>query len=114
MRNAKKIRLKGVNKMKNYEDITTIINDIKVNLNDEAKVTEKLVELMDEYKQAETENNEAKTRLEAVTIDNEKLRDSNMRLFLKIGTPEETKEDKKETKLTFDDLLNENGTFKVK
>jgi regulator of replication initiation timing len=60
----------------------------------------------DRFSEIETQNGK-------LTTDNESLRDANMKLFLRIGTHSEEKQDetekKPEEKLTWENLFNEKG-----
>lgn len=94
------------------EEHTKLIRDIRASLGDEAKVTEILTNLSDDYGTVLTAAETDKANAEKLVKDNEGLRDVNMRLFLKVGSPDtggksETVVEKSE--MTFDKLFNEKG-----
>ena len=95
------------------EEHTQAIQDIRKLVNDDdGKITELLTNLSDDYGKILAENSDYKLKNEKLTNDNDKLRDTNMRLFLKVGTTEkeeEEPEEKEEEKLTFENLFDEKG-----
>lgn len=98
------------------EEHTQAIQDIRKLVNDDdGKITELLTNLSDDYGKILAENSDYKLKNEKLTNDNDKLRDTNMRLFLKVGTTEkeeEEPEEKEEEKLTFENLFDEKGDLK--
>lgn len=98
------------------EEHTQAIQDIRKLVNDEdGKITELLTNLSDDYGKILAENSDYQLKNEKLKNDNEKLRDTNMRLFLKVGSPkesEEKSEEKEEEKLTFENLFDEKGDLK--
>ena len=83
--------------------------EIIANLNDQAKVTEILVELNEDFATSSLTFSEMTTVKEKLTEDNEKLRNANMNLFLKIGETPATPKDVLPEVLPIDNLFNENG-----
>lgn len=99
------------------EEHTQAIQDIRKLVNDDdGKITELLTNLSDDYGKILAENSDFQLKNEKLKNDNEKLRDTNMRLFLKVGSPkeesEEKPEEKEEEKLTFENLFDEKGELK--
>lgn len=97
------------------EEHTQAIQDIRKLVNDDdGKITELLTNLSDDYGKILAENSDYKLKNEKLTNDNDKLRDTNMRLFLKVGTTEKEEEEpeEKEEKLTFENLFDEKGDLK--
>lgn len=86
----------------------------------QARVSELLTQLSDDYEKTLTESETLTATNKTLTDNNEKLRQVNADLFLKVGTPrqetenkDKPKEDKpKESELTFDGLFNEKGELK--
>lgn len=97
------------------EEYHAKIDEILQNHTDQAKISTILAELKEDYTTVSAETEKAKETAKKFTEDNEKLRQANMSLFLKIGETkvEEThiKKDE-ETKMSFDDLFDENGNLK--
>lgn len=99
------------------EEHTKAIQEIrKLVQDDDGKITELLTNLSDAYGEIIAENSDYQLKNEKLKNDNEKLRDTNMRLFLKVGSPkeesEEKPEEKEEEKLTFENLFDEKGELK--
>ncbi len=96
------------------EDFKAKTTEILSNLTDQAKVSTILAELTADYDNVAVETNTAKTTAEKLTEDNEKLRQANMQLFLKVGEPKKETEIKQteETKLSYKNLFDENGNLK--
>ena len=77
------------------EEHTQAIQDIRKLVNDDdGKITELLTNLSDDYGKILAENSDFQLKNEKLKNDNEKLRDTNMRLFLKVGSPKEESEEK--------------------
>ena len=96
------------------EEFNAKTQEILSNLTDQAKVSTVLSELIEDYNTVTAETETAKTTAEKLTADNEKLRQANMNLFLKVGETkkeEETEQDE-DNKPTFEDLFDENGNLK--
>lgn len=96
------------------EEFNAKTQEILSNLTDQAKVSTVLSELIEDYNTVTAETEIARTTAEKLTADNEKLRQANMNLFLKVGETkkeEETKQDE-DNKPTFEDLFDENGNLK--
>lgn len=96
------------------EEFNAKTQEILGNLTDQAKVSTVLSELIEDYNAVIAEMETARTTAEKLTADNEKLRQANMNLFLKVGETkkeEETKQDE-DNKPTFEDLFDEDGNLK--
>lgn len=96
------------------EEFNAKTKEILSNLTDQAKVSTILSELIEDYNTITAETETARTTAEKLTADNEKLRQANMNLFLKVGETkkeEEIKQDE-DNKPTFEDLFDENGNLK--
>lgn len=96
------------------EEFNAKTQEILGNLTDQAKVSTVLSELIEDYNTVIAEMETARTTAEKLTADNEKLRQANMNLFLKVGETkkeEETKQDE-DNKPTFEDLFDEDGNLK--
>ena len=81
------------------EDHINLIREIRLNLEDEGMVSEKLKELSDDYETVLNQLEQQRSDIEqkdndynALLEKNEKLREANMNLFLQIGTPVEQRE----------------------
>jgi hypothetical protein len=89
--------------------------EILANLGDQAKVSTILAELKEDYDKESAEKTTVKNTAEKLTADNEKLRQANMSLFLKVGdqkpTENQTKPPVDET-LKFSDCFDEHGNLK--
>ncbi|MDP4120854.1 MAG: gp7 family phage scaffolding protein [Bacillota bacterium] len=98
------------------EEHTQIIHDIGANISDQAKVTQLLAQLSEDYTTVLTENKTNKETAEKLTKDNETLREANMQLFLKVGVKpdkdKEDKEDKPPEKRSFNNLFSGKGGLK--
>lgn len=68
------------------EEHTKLIREIRNSLNDEGKVTDLLTQLSDDYEATLTTVENVQSDAEAIRKANESLRDTNMRLFLKVGS----------------------------
>jgi hypothetical protein len=92
------------------------MKEIMENLNDQAKVSTIGAELTEAFNNMNVETTTAKTTAEKLTADNEKLREANMNLFLKVGeTTNKDKNDNQEQEdktPKYEDLFNENGDLK--
>lgn len=107
------------------EEHTQIVQEIAQNLNDQAKVTELLNTLSNDYIKV----NEEISKMPQLAADNEKLRSVNMKLFLQNGSTGTTTASEdiqkkeaagtdgvegagQENKKKFEDLFNEKGELK--
>lgn len=72
------------------DEHTAIIREIRNNIADEGKVTELLTQLSDDYGATITTMENIQSDMEATQKANESLRDTNMRLFLKVGEPQQS------------------------
>lgn len=88
--------------------------EILNSLTDQAKVSTILAELTEHNDEIVVDVTNTTATAEKLTADNEKLRQANLDLFLKVG--KETPEDKKNTETDetpkFEDLFDENGNLK--
>jgi hypothetical protein len=98
-----------------FEEHNKIIKDIAQNLSDQAKVTELLTSLSNDYNETLT----TISSLEPLKDDNEKLRNANMQLFLQVGdtsklaskeeVPQDTGKKEEDKKPSYEELFNEKG-----
>lgn len=88
--------------------------EILQNLNDQAKVSEILSQLQTDYDATIVDVTNAKTSAEKLTADNEKLRQANLSLFLKVGEQKSADQTKPPVDNTpkFEDLFDEQGNLK--
>jgi len=88
----------------------------KIHDTDDGSITSLLSELSDDYGSLLTLMDETKLKNEKLTRDNESLRDTNMRLFLKVeGTDKQASEPEGENSdepKKYENLFNENGELK--
>jgi phage gp46-like protein len=97
------------------EDFKAKTAEILSNLSDQAKVSTILAELTEDYDKEAVEKATVKSTAEKLTVDNEKLRQANMSLFLKVGEQKTNTEEKKQNEDTtpkFENLFDENGNLK--
>jgi FtsZ-binding cell division protein ZapB len=96
------------------EEFNAKTKEIAESLGDQAKVSTILAELIEDYNAVSAESTTAKTTAERLTADNEKLRQANMNLFLKVGEtkPSEDKKPPVDTTPKYADLFDENGNLK--
>lgn len=95
------------------EDFKAKTDEILQNLSDQAKVSTILAELKEDYDAVSVETTTAKTTAQKLTDDNEKLRQANMSLFLKVGETKPQEQKKPEdTTPKFGDLFDEKGNLK--
>jgi regulator of replication initiation timing len=97
------------------EEFTAKVQEVLQNLTDQAKVSTILAELTEDYNSVAVETTTAKTTAEKLTADNEKLRQANMNLFLKVGEnkkPDDTNKKPEDTTPKFEDLFDEKGNLK--
>lgn len=81
----------------------------------DGSITQILADLSDDYGSILADIDNTNLQNEKLKKDNENLRDTNMRLFLKIENPNETTTEEPEEenkKLTFENLFNEKGELK--
>ena len=102
------------------EKMKEIVDSMLSNLQDIAKVTELLNTLQEENNNLENALQTIEEEKQKILVDNEQLRQVNMKFFLKLsGGPDENKgtqttqnsesEPDEEKMLSFDDLFNEKG-----
>lgn len=90
------------------EEHTKLIREIRNSLNDEGKVTDLLTQLSDDYEATLTTVENVQSDAEAIRKANESLRDTNMRLFLKVGSDPKDEPPVEETEeLSSEELLKE-------
>lgn len=103
---------------KTMEEFQKVLNEIRCNLDDTPKVTELLESISIDYSEMAKENKTITNNNEKLIKDNDKLRNVNMDLFLKVGSQriekqEENQEEQQEdNKLEFENLFDENGNLK--
>ena len=105
---------------KTMEEFQKVLNDIRSNLDDTAKVTELLESVSLDYSEMSKENNTLSTNNEKLIKDNDNLRNVNMDLFLKVGSQRSEENQKsenqvqetQENKLSFENLFDKNGNLK--
>jgi hypothetical protein len=104
---------KEVNTLK-PEEFTAKLKEIMENLGDQAQVSTICAELTEDYNNVAVETATAKTTAEKLTADNEKLRQANMNLFLKVGEtkPPEAQKPPEDTTPKFEDLFDDTGNLK--
>jgi hypothetical protein len=88
--------------------------EIMQNLTDQAKVSTILAELAEDKDETVVEFTTAKTTADKLTADNEKLRQANMQLFLKVGEvkPIDDKKPPEDKTPKFEDLFDDKGNLK--
>lgn len=88
--------------------------EILQNLNDQAKVSTILAELTTDYDGVTVDITTAKSTAEKLTADNEKLRQANLDLFLKVGTtkPADDKKPDEDKTPKYEDLFDKDGNLK--
>lgn len=101
----------------NREEHTAKIMAIKEKIHDtdDGSITQILADLSDDYGSILADIDNTNLQNEKLKKDNENLRDTNMRLFLKIENPNETTPEEPEEenkKLSFENLFNEKGELK--
>ena len=94
-------------------DWKKISSNILANLGDQGKVTQILSDLETEVTTFNTRFSTLETQAQEQTSQIESLQKTNMNLFLKLGNPVPEKVvHSTETKLSFEDLFDENGGLK--
>lgn len=96
------------------EDFKAKTAEILQNLNDQAKVSSILAELVEDCDKETVEKTTAISTAEKLAADNEKLRQANMSLFLKVGEQKPTEQNTKPEDNTpkFEDLFDKDGNLK--
>lgn len=81
---------------------------------DDGAITQLLADLSDDYGALLSQMDEINLQNEKLKNDNDNLRDTNMRLFLRVGKPPEENQTKPETpqKRTYENLFDEKGDLK--
>lgn len=100
----------------NPEEFQNATNEILTNLSDQAKVTETLSKLNEAYKTTHTTNSTLQEQQTKHEKEISALKETNMNLFLKINTPQESPKHVEggspEDKLTFEALTEQLGGTK--
>ena len=99
------------------EEMQNAINEVRQNLNDLPKVTELLNNIGDSFSEVVKNNTTLEETNQKLTTDNDKLRNVNMDLFLKVGEKRTNTEIKTEQKQennipSFDELFDNEGNLK--
>lgn len=98
------------------EEYTAKIMEIKEKIHDtdDGKITDLLADLSDDYGAVLAQIDEINLQNEKLKHDNDSLRESNMRLFLRIEkAPEENQPSQKEPqKRTYENLFDDKGELK--
>lgn len=98
------------------DDHKNLLNEILSNLDNQAKVSEVLTTLADDYTSLLSENATLTTTNSELAERNKQLLETNMNLFLKVGAPKDTQTDEiieqTENTMTFENLFDENGNLK--
>lgn len=84
-------------------------------IEDETERREKLTEIITKVEALIQTKDEIDTKLVELTKDNQRLREANMNLFLKVGVndkPTDSPSQTEEPKLKFEDLFNSKGEIK--
>ena len=94
------------------EEFKAITDELLQNHTDQAKVSTLLSTLIEDYTKESEEKKTAITTSETLIADNEKLRQANMTLFLKVGEtkPPESKP-AEDTPPKFESLFDEKGNL---
>jgi hypothetical protein len=97
-----------------YEEHTALIREIRESATDEGKLSTLLTQLSDDYNSTLGTVKETTDKNTELTQANESLRESNMKLFLKIGQEVKPEENKtpEDTKKSFEKLFDEKGELK--
>lgn len=100
----------------NLEEFNTKIALARESASDTGKLTEILTEVREGGSALFGEKENANKRIAELEKDNKSLLESNMKLFLKIGTPvdglDQNKTIDEDKKMKFEDLFNEKGGLK--
>ena len=97
------------------EEHTSIIRQIRENLNNEGMVSELLANLSDDYGAILAVNEDINNELSNLRAANENLRDTNMRLFLRVGESvpqEDVQEPEEQAKLSIEEMIAQSGITK--
>lgn len=94
----------------------SIVHQIRGSLADEGKVSELLTEIADDYGKVTSDLTLAQQEAARLKEANERLKEQNMSLFLKIGgnpiEPDNGKKDPEPQRLGFETLFDEKGKLK--
>lgn len=97
------------------EEHTSIIRQIRENLSNEGMVSELLANLSDDYGTILAVNEDINNELSNLRAANENLRDTNMRLFLRVGESvpqEDVQEPEEPAKLSIEEMIAQSGITK--
>lgn len=95
-----------------------ILQEIMGNVGNQAKISELLTSLSDDYGAVIAENEKVKEQAAKLTADNQGLRDTNNRLFLRVGhqpaadPAAAAQSENGIPKIKLEDLFNEKGELK--
>jgi hypothetical protein len=91
------------------EEFKSLTNSILANLSDQAKVSEILMNLNDDYTQQLAQAEQMTAKITEAETNIKSLKDTNMNLFLKLANPipEKAVEKPATEEITYDDLLKE-------
>lgn len=102
------------------EEHTAKIQEIKTKIHDvdaDGSITGILAELSDDYGAILTDVANTNLQNEKLTKDNESLRDTNMRLFLRVGDENkpqaDAKSEEQKQELKYENLFDEKGELKI-
>ena len=102
----------------NIEEFQKLTTDLLSDVENVGNVSNILVQLRDGFSEVFSENEKNKSEITKLSSDITSLRETNMQLYLKTGVATDGKsmqlpeEEKKENKLSFDDLFDINGNLK--
>jgi hypothetical protein len=96
------------------EEVKAKAAEILANLSDQAKVSAILAELVEHNDDAVVEVTKASETATKLTADNENLRNTNMQLFLKVGSsaPKPDAPNPKDNTPKFEELFDDKGNLK--
>ena len=98
------------------KDWNKLTQDILQSVGDQGKLSDLLATVDENYKEALATVSETEQRASQLEQLNNSLRDTNHKLFLRVGVEPERKEEKEEEeenqKLDFENLFDENGFLK--
>jgi cell division protein FtsB len=91
------------------EEFKSLTNSILANLSDQAKVSEILMNLNDDYTQQLANTEQLSAKITEAETNIKSLKDTNMNLFLKLANPipQAAVEKPATEEITYDDLLKE-------
>lgn len=78
------------------EELDSLVNKILANHTDTATVTETLQTFREDYSKTLSEKDALEQKFNDLETENQRLKENNMQLFLKIGNPVKEKEEEQE------------------